>query len=247
LAAQVDELQNALALVSEPTNVALLEQQLNELRETVEADEIAWEAERSSLTSSLEAQLRAKASAEEDRDFFKEQYTQASGYVSSVRAENDELVQRAEIADKRSVDGVRLVRETFSERVKVLEAELKKYKNLSTLLMEKDKRTGDAIRRRAGEEPQLRLRCMELEEQVEKLTFANRELEMDLIVLEAEKTNWEAAKVLADAEVMENETDAVSSMAEGNDDGGDEMVHRCQWRIDEKTSCESLFLNIEVS
>lgn len=218
---------------------------MNELRVTIEINKVSWDAERLALTSSLEAQRRERTSAEEDRDFFKEQYAQASGYVASVRAQNDELEKQAQISERRAVEGVRLVRETFTERVKQLEAEIQQKRNLCDLLIERDKRTGDEIRRRAGEEPGLRTRCAELETQIERLNIVNEALTLDLLRLEDEKVVWENARMTPEEEIKENGTDATPDEEVDQQDDVD-MVHRCQWKIDGTTSCDSLFGDVEV-
>lgn len=243
-----DDLQASQNLASpSPPNVAALEQQLVEVREKAERDSAAWDAERQSLTSSLESQKRAKASAEDDRDFFRAQYMQASGYVTSVRQENEELEKRAAIAEQQAQDGVRLVRELFAERVKQLEAELKKFQNLSKLLIEKDKRTGDDIRRRAGEEPRLRARCEELEIEVEHLAISNEVLQMELDKATARNALWEDEdRTNLDGEATENSMDMASGETGDSADDGDELVYRCQWRADGTNPCENLFLDVEV-
>ena len=79
-----------------------------------------WETERAALQEKQEASSRsvdeltasvasltsAKVSVEKDRDFFREQYTQASGFASSVRDENIELEKRVTIAEGQAQEGV---------------------------------------------------------------------------------------------------------------------------------------------
>jgi chromosome segregation ATPase len=65
------------------------------------------------LNSSLDAMTRSKALAEKDRDFFRDQYSQASGFVSTTRAENAELEQKAAIAEGQARDGVALIKSMF--------------------------------------------------------------------------------------------------------------------------------------
>lgn len=66
------------------------------------------------LTASVESLTFAKVSAEKDRDFFREQYTQASAFVSSVRDENTELEKRVKIAEGQAQEGVAAIK-TFHE------------------------------------------------------------------------------------------------------------------------------------
>ena len=58
------------------------------------------------LTTSVALLTSAKVSAEKDRDFFREQYTQASEFVGSVREENAELENRTKIAEGQAREGV---------------------------------------------------------------------------------------------------------------------------------------------
>jgi chromosome segregation ATPase len=208
------------------------------------------------LQAAFDAEIRSRKSAESDRDFFREQYSRASAYVSTVRSENEELVERVEIAEKRAVEGVALVKATFQERVRVLEADVAQTRAGYRLLLERERRTGDEIRRRAGEEPELRARCKWLEQRVE-------DLEMDLEELEAEKENWlsevEVGKQLSVEEEAnmdqdaEGEEDVEAQMEERPGVGltetpedGYEMVHRCQWRADGLELCDRYFPDIEV-
>jgi chromosome segregation ATPase len=93
-------------------------------KEAWEAEREKWSAERAAmiearealnadverLNLSLDAMTRSKALAEKDCDFFRDQYTQASGFVSATRAENVELEQKAAIAEGRARDGVALIK-----------------------------------------------------------------------------------------------------------------------------------------
>jgi hypothetical protein len=252
-----------------------LQQQLAALKDTLEANTAAWAAERNALMASVEAQKRARASAESDVDFFRAQYLQASGFVTSVRAENEELTQQVAIAEERAKEGVRLVRATFAERVRQLEAEVAKFRAAAQLLVERERRAGVAeILQRAGEEPELRARCAELERRVEELEFEKEALEMDwqedleyeqaelakdMVEREKNKDDWmnevdigEQVRVEAKEESPEvvAETDvtecrSVQQMETAEADG-EEMVHRCQWRTDGSGPCTWLFSSVEV-
>jgi alpha-D-ribose 1-methylphosphonate 5-triphosphate diphosphatase PhnM len=61
----------------------------------------------------LDALTRSKGLAEKDRDFFRDQYTQASGFVNATRAENVELEEKAKIAEGQARDGVALIKHMF--------------------------------------------------------------------------------------------------------------------------------------
>lgn len=142
-----------------------------------------WSAERASMievrealvadvtrsNSSLDALTRSKSLAEKDRDFFRDQYTQASCFVSATRAENVELEQKAKIAEGQARDGVALIKHMFENQIKALKEDVDRWRGVSALLQEKDRRTDDLIRRRAAEHPELAERCRELECQVDSL------------------------------------------------------------------------------
>ncbi|OAX42766.1 hypothetical protein K503DRAFT_293540 [Rhizopogon vinicolor AM-OR11-026] len=131
-------------------------------RETLTAD-----VER--LNSSLDVMARSKALAEKDRDFFRDQYSQASGFVSITRAENVELEQKAAIAEGQARDGVALIKSMFESQIKTLKEDVDQWRGVAALLQEKDRRTDDLIRRRAAEQPELAERCRQLEDQVDSL------------------------------------------------------------------------------
>ncbi|KAH7890527.1 hypothetical protein F5I97DRAFT_1791717, partial [Phlebopus sp. FC_14] len=152
-----------------------------------EDEKAKWEAERtllmeerdtlsksvSALTSSVETLTVAKTSAEKDTEFFRGQYAQASGYVSSVRAENSELEKQAKIARGQAEEGVAMIKALFENRVKAFQDDVDRWKALAELLQEKDRKTNDEIRLRAAREPELQERCRQL-------TSENESLETDL-------------------------------------------------------------------
>ncbi|KAG0697564.1 hypothetical protein DFH29DRAFT_945616 [Suillus ampliporus] len=121
------------------------------------------------LNSSLEAITRSKNLAEKDRDFFRDQYAQASGFVSATRAENVELEQKAKIAEGQARDGVALIKNMYESQIKALKEDVDRWRSVSILLQEKDRRTDDLIRQRAAEQPELAERCRQLEYQVDSL------------------------------------------------------------------------------
>ncbi|KAG2135258.1 hypothetical protein DEU56DRAFT_700611, partial [Suillus clintonianus] len=129
------------------------------------------------LNTSLDAMTRSKGLAEKDRDFFRDQYAQASGFVNDTRAENAELEQKAKIAEGQARDGVALIKSMFENQIKALQEDVDRWRGVSALLQEKDRRTNDLIRRRAAEQPELAERCRQLERQVASLHANLIELE----------------------------------------------------------------------
>ncbi|KAG1813614.1 uncharacterized protein BJ212DRAFT_401711 [Suillus subaureus] len=152
-------------------------------KELWESEREKWSAERASMieahealvadvtrsNSSLDALTRSKSLAEKDRDFFRDQYTQASGFVSATRTENIELEQKAKVAEGQARDGVALIKHMFESQIKALKEDVDRWRGVSALLQEKDRRTDDLIRRRAAEHPELAERCRQLERQVDSL------------------------------------------------------------------------------
>jgi len=256
LANEIKWLESALALakVTPDPKVEDLERQLAEMREQWMQDKAAWDAERAISVSSVDEITRSKVSAEKDRDFFREQYAQASGYVSSVRAENVELEKQAEVATSQAKDGVAIVRATYELRVTALQEDVKVWKKLASFMMEKDKRTGDDIRRRAAEEPELRARCADLEEDAEDSAEQITAMEEQISELTKEQEQWardfmawKAETARLNFELSETKTALERLGKVGMNNNADEMVYRCQWRPEGSNEvCEGVFLNLEV-
>ncbi|KAI6120176.1 hypothetical protein EV401DRAFT_1419312 [Pisolithus croceorrhizus] len=147
----------------------------------------AWEAERkmlieerdllsekvSRLNTSIDQMIAAKESVETDRDFFREQYARASGFVSSVRTENAELEERVKIAEGQAEEGVAKIKQLFETNVKALQDDIHRWKTLAEILQEKDSRTNDEVRTRAAQ-------TIELESLCRTLLRNNNSLESDL-------------------------------------------------------------------
>lgn len=114
-----------------------------------------WAEEKMALQSGADALRADKAQALTDVDFFREQYQKASAFTSTTRAENEELLARATLAESQCVNGIAMIRATFEARVDKLEAEVQKYKTLSDILTERARRTDDDVRYRAAIAPEL--------------------------------------------------------------------------------------------
>ena len=248
---------------TESTNDATkkLEQELAEARAQLASQTTSWENERASLVLDIETATRGKVSAEQDRDFFQEQYAKASGFVTSVRDENTELEKQIKIATDQSRSGVSLIKSTFELRIKSLEEDVRAWRRMAEFLIDKDRRTNDDIRRRAGEEPELRARCDRQESVLEDTSERLDQLEMDLEenqrkLLEAEmaRKRWEEVTVKLNLELIEAKTklERTGKVGIGDDDqgahpNGHEFVYRCQWRQDDSSDvCEAVFLHLSV-
>ena len=161
--------------------IVKLELELVEARQAVAQEKEEWNAERTALLATIDSLRRSQKSTQSDLDFFREQYGQASSFVSSVRKENVELEERARIAEEQAKSGVELVKATFVQRVQWLEDDARTWRTTAQHLIEMDRRTkGEDLRKRAGEAPELRKECENLEEKNEVLTERIEELEDEL-------------------------------------------------------------------
>lgn len=247
---EIEALKAAVARASStPELPAISEQSVQE--------KAAWEKERSFLMTSLTSEMERKERAEKDRDFFREQYSKASGFISSVRAENDELEERVRVAEDQAKTGVDLIKRTFEQRVKSLEGDASSWKRVALFAVEKDARTNDVIRRRAAEEPQLRARVEELEEENQRMVAHMTMIEDDLESqesrakeLEVDNTQWkrEIARLNTELHLVNGQLERVGKTSEG--EGGkdpNEMIYQCCWRQEEgNLSCGGVFTDIEV-
>ncbi|KAF9466005.1 hypothetical protein BDZ94DRAFT_1252777 [Collybia nuda] len=230
-----------------------LESELSEARSLLVQERSAWDRERSKMSASVEALTREKASVQSDLEFFREQYARASGFVSSVRRENEELKERARIAEERATAGVAMVKATFEKRVDNLEGNTKNWSRIAMFMMEKDQRTNDDIRRRAGEEPELRARFVELEGRYESMSE-----ELIDLVERLDQKDQIGERLKAEVDILKNEITRLnvelndaqtkyerSSKGEGSQNEH-EMIYRCQWRPEGGNDpCEGLFVSVE--
>lgn len=227
-----------------------------------DADKLAWEDEKLQLTVQLDSARKTLASADKDRDFFREQYAKASGFVSSVRDENKDLEKRIAIAEEQTKTGVSLVRATFELRCRTLEDDLKSWRKMAEFLIEKDRRSdNDELRRRAAEEPELRALCQRqaasyakaqeriftLEADLEEQRRKYGDLEANYHVLQSETT-----RLIVDLSEASTKLERIGRADEyGNasldeTESGHEFVYRCKWRMGENEPCRDVFSTISV-
>jgi len=216
------------------------------------------------LVADIESALHKKVDAEKDRDFFREQYAKASGFVSSVRDENSDLEKRIKIAEEQAHHGVGLVKATFELRVKTLEEDAKSWRKMAEFLMEKDQRTNnDELRRRAASEPELRTQCERQqralaadEDRIEQLELLLEEKASDLAVAESQIQKWQQETTRLHVELNEALTKLDRIGRAGGDDSmdgsadGHEFVYVCKWRpggTGENEACREVFATISVS
>ncbi|KAH9042630.1 hypothetical protein EDB85DRAFT_1083123 [Lactarius pseudohatsudake] len=158
--------------------------QEKEAQAAFDLERAQWSEEKTALQSETDALRADKAQALTDVEFFREQYQRASAFASTTRSENEELLARATLAESQSVNGIAMIRATFEGRVDKLETEVRKYKALSEMLIERARRTDDDVRYRAAIAPEF-----EREYQLLHRQFEEREAELDEIKdeLRAEK------------------------------------------------------------
>ncbi|KAH0578883.1 hypothetical protein H2248_003075 [Termitomyces sp. 'cryptogamus'] len=241
LTKEINTLREALAAASAPRPRELeLERELEVLRASLEAAQASFSASQERVADLA----RGKESAEKDREFFREHYAQASGFVTSVREENAELQKEAQIARDQASIGVDAVKATYIARVKALEDDAKTYKRLALFIMEKDIRTNDDIRRRAAEEPELRARCEELAKEFRMLRNEIVDLqeevddkELKIKELEQQLRNWQSQATVLNADLCK-----VKSLQEGEG-----KVYQCGWRVgdDANVPCDEVFATYE--
>ena len=128
-----------------------------------------WEQTLAQLRATNEELQRRRAEAEKDRDLFRDLYSKASAHASEVTKENNELAERAALAEAQARDGVSMIKATFEERVRLLDQEVERWKGQVRVLTERDGRMDDEIRRRAALEPELRAENARLREQLDHL------------------------------------------------------------------------------
>ncbi|KAF5310225.1 hypothetical protein D9619_010251 [Psilocybe cf. subviscida] len=240
-------------------NKSLIDKHEWATREIAEA-ESTWTTQKDELMGALleaekgKAAAEAKrADAEKDRDFFREQYAQASGFASQVRDENRDLLKRIEIAEAQTAQGVTLVRATFEERVRVLEADVKSWRRMAEFLIEKDRKSNNAeICRRAAEAPELRARCdrqvAEIADYEERLNDAEAQVEAS--VAELERYKDEVIRLNAELDDLAHRLEVAGVIDVSQDtslDRSTEMVFTCDYRPgDQRRQCQEVFPTLEV-
>ena len=137
-----------------------------------------WEQKLAQLRATNEELQRRRAEAEKDRDLFRELYSKASAHASEVSKENEELTDRAALAESQARDGVAMIRATYQERVRLLEQDVARWKGQCEVLTARDARMNDELRRRAALEPELQAENLRLQEQMYNLETDIRRMEM---------------------------------------------------------------------
>jgi len=232
-------------------------QQLAEMQSLLAAERSTWDAERSSLVAQLASVEISKTQAEKNTEFFREQYGHASAFVTNIREENKELEKQAKIAEEQAKLGVGLVKATFELRMKTLEDDMKVWRRMAEFAMEKDSRTNDEVRRRAAEEPELRVLTARQQEDLKAAEMRIEELGADVdekervvLALVEELENWKKENARLNSELNEAliKLDRIGRAGnEDSQDDGHEFVYRCQWRMEgDKETCTEVFVTMHV-
>jgi DNA repair exonuclease SbcCD ATPase subunit len=227
-----------------------MQRQMTELQTQWQAEKSAWETERASLADQIAALEKSKVQAEQDREFIREQYANASAYVTTVRDENKELEQRVQIAEAQSTKGVELIKATFESRVTKLQDEAQAWRKMAEFMIEKDTRTNDDVRRRAAEEGELRVLCTrqktDLTEKREKMDELQTELQEKARLCDAsaeELEHWKKENARLQAELNEAliKLDRIGRSGDESSQGdGHEFVYRCEWREETRDDAQSV-------
>ncbi|KAF9531447.1 hypothetical protein CPB83DRAFT_105284 [Crepidotus variabilis] len=229
-------------------------QEVAELQSQRAVEKAAWEDERVAFQARISSLESAKALANKDCDFFRDQYGKASGFVTSVREENKELEKRIGIAESQTSTGVELVKSTFALRIKTLEDNARAWQGMAEFVIEKDRRTNDDIRRRAAEEPELRARCERQRQAIELDEERIEDLEAELMEKQTELNR-------ANAEIIHRKTENDSLQEDLNEalikldrigrqgdepsqGDGHELLWCCKWDRASPNPCRGTFATL---
>ncbi|OJT02749.1 hypothetical protein TRAPUB_6743 [Trametes pubescens] len=204
---------HAEQILTAQQQVTTLEQELTDVRARLLKAEEESAALTSRLATSTQEWERRFKYAEDDRDMFKNLYSEASTHATRLAAENAELETRATLAEGQVRDGLAMIRGTFEGQVRTLREEAEKWRAMCAVLTAKDARTDDDVRRRAVLEPRLREENARLKEEAE-IVRADMEKMAAIItqMTEQRERSEEDAHADADAEMDEDgEADAEDS------------------------------------
>ncbi|OCH92575.1 hypothetical protein OBBRIDRAFT_702840, partial [Obba rivulosa] len=123
------------------------------------------------LRASNEELQRRKADAEKDRDLFRDLYNKASVHASEVAKENNELLERAMLAEGQVQDGLAMMKGMYEDCIRKLQEEAQHWKALYEVIATRDAKMNDEIRRRAALEPVLSVENRRLREEIALLTM----------------------------------------------------------------------------
>jgi hypothetical protein len=120
-----------------------------------------WDFNLKQIKADHELMRKRQASAEHDRELFRDLYNRASSHASEVSKENEELLERVAIAEGQAKDGVAMIKSTYEGRLSQLERTIKELKVHNAILAARDIH-GDAMRREAAQAQELRVENQKL-------------------------------------------------------------------------------------
>ncbi|KAL1951487.1 hypothetical protein VTO73DRAFT_636 [Trametes versicolor] len=195
---------HAEQILAAQQQVTTLKQELTDVRaRLLKAEEESTVLTSRLATTTQEWERRFKY-AEDDRDMFKNLYSEASGHATRLAAENAALEARATLAEGQVRDGLAMIRGTFEGQAQTLRAEAEKWRALCSVLTAKDERTDDDVRRRAAVEPRLREENARLKEDAE-IVRADMEKMAGIIAQMTEQRERSEEDAHADADVEMDE------------------------------------------
>ncbi|KLO18284.1 hypothetical protein SCHPADRAFT_886363 [Schizopora paradoxa] len=233
-----------------------------------ERDNIA--KERDSALAELDLMKMSKQSAIDDAAFIREQYDLASARAMELAEENKDLSSRLSVAESQVTNGLQLVRNSYDARIATLNTELEKSRILQKILVERDRRTDDEIRKTAATVPQL-------EATIERLTKMNSDrkgeinalvIHRDALLVAGNESKDELDKLqeqyaIARADILHLSVEVARFGARERSvrklihpsppeydvdtevDPAEEEVYLCEWLIDSETRCGELFSSVQ--
>ena len=98
--------------------------------ETIVETQTSIEPTIEQLRAANEELQRRKIDAEKDRELFRELYGKASSHVSEVTKENNELLEKVTLLEGKLNEGLTLIRATYDERIRRLEEDATRWKEM---------------------------------------------------------------------------------------------------------------------
>ncbi|KZT09582.1 uncharacterized protein LAESUDRAFT_511729 [Laetiporus sulphureus 93-53] len=255
LETKYEKLQQQAIIDLEVAEIKLQEQQT--LIETLERGQAGMEDDLSVLEGRLQEQQvlleelqKGKADAEKDRELFRNLYGKASVHASDVSKERDELQRQLDLTAGQLKDGLPMVKGMFKDHNARLQQEVEKLKALCKVLMDKDERTNDDVRRRAALEPMLREENEKLKKEIEELKVAQENVRAPSHLSEQSEES-EKSKEIEELKVAQENVHVPSHLSEQStgDEAATDIRYVCQYTevsdVPGATMCNAIFSSPE--
>lgn len=238
--------------------------------------EASWVKDKQDFEVEIQVIKSNRSEIERDLAFFREQYSVASSFTDQLRTENKVLHERIGIAESQATRGVELVRATLAAQIRKLTDELAKAQGALRVLTERDRRTDDAVRKRAAMESELRGKMIglktkyaALKDDIQKLLHErddlligaktlNEQLDVSQVAYKDSQVENRSLRVEL-ARFTARERTAASALFEPIDNDSDvdaegeyeyadeEDVYLCAWAVTENGDrCNAVFTTREV-